>query len=580
MAELLTVVGGIASFAQIIGIVFQTSEVVVSFCSAVKDAPAELCRVKEKLLSLRTSLESIQVQLDGIDDDDLLPPDMCYILHNAVRSIYEDVTTLNKKCVKSLDGEPRAIGKRLKWAFVERHLMSGMLERLRDSESTLTCVLQLLNFRLSLLIYASQKEVFKGRSQIEFDQRLTNNPRVSQYRHHQESKIGIDSWLRKFGLYGSFSLVSGTKNTEWKSRVRICFKPPRWILSKSIAIDLQFARAELLGDGIHFLPGSICLQNQVPLTSPLMSACASGDIKLIKQHLVVGTGQLGDRAICCGKTPLLLKLAIEGQHLNAIQFLLESGADPNVGSDSQILPIFAAAGMSLDKTKHYAHLPPRWDSWLKAFDLLVKHGASVHEINGGKTLSMLNINSPFLEHQTMPYFQILLSEGYMYWESVSWGAWSAMSIAIRTKNNALQALKFLVKNGLDMNRVFANGQSPLHLAAEIADDVAVLEYLCTQGCLDDLNRQDAWGWTPLHYAIMGAHLWRDPDIEKVRFLLLKGANINIKGRPRDAFGFLLDKLPADGFTPGQMCRVLNKALYERFERDVKMVGASLEDESL
>ncbi|KAJ5740811.1 ankyrin [Penicillium malachiteum] len=299
MAELLTVVGGIASFAQILGIVFQATETVASFCSAIKDAPDELCRVREKLLSLRTSLESIQVQLDEIDDNDLLPPDMCYILHNAVRSIYEDVIVLNKRCIKSLDGESRAIGKRLKWAFVERHLMSGMLERLQSSESTMTCILQLLNFRLSLLIYASQKQVINGKKKIAF------------------------------------------------------------------------------------------------------------------------------------------------------------------------------------------------------------------------------------------------TEG-----------------------------------------VFDNGQSPLHLAAEIADNVAVLEYLCNQGFLDDLDRQEVWGWTPLHYGIMSAFLWKDPSIEKVRFLLSKGAKINIKGRRRENFGLLLERMPAGGFTPGQMCRALDLSLYEKFEREFKIVGASLEDESL
>jgi hypothetical protein len=145
MAEILTVVGGVASFAQALGLVFKTTGVIISFCSAVNDAPIELRRLKEKLLSLQVSLESTRAQLDEINEDDLLPPDMCYILHNAVRPIYEEVTALHKRCGKSLNGEPLGHGKRLKWVFVERHLVSGMTERLRDSERTLTCILQLLN---------------------------------------------------------------------------------------------------------------------------------------------------------------------------------------------------------------------------------------------------------------------------------------------------------------------------------------------------------------------------------------------------------------------------------------------------
>ncbi|KAJ5777253.1 hypothetical protein N7520_000499 [Penicillium odoratum] len=131
--------------------------------------------------------------------------------------------------------------------------------------------------------------------------------------------------------------------------------------------------------------------------------------------------------------------------------------------------------MSSDKTRFFPQLPPKWNSWLKAFELLVKHGASVHEVNRGKTLSMLKINYASGEEQSMDYFRILLSEGYVYWETAGESTWSAISTAIRTRKYALQALKFLVRNDVNMNRVLANGQSPLHLAAELADDVEVLE---------------------------------------------------------------------------------------------------------
>lgn len=137
-------------------------------------------------------------------------------------------------------------------------------------------------------------------------QNSNTTPQLLRYRRHQvETVINVDSWLRKLGLYGSFSFMSAADNTEWKSRVCIGFKPPTWISSKSIAVDLQFSRAGFLGEGIQILPGSIRLQNQVPLTSPFMTACSSGDVKLIAQHLTEESGQLGDRAICCGKTPLL-----------------------------------------------------------------------------------------------------------------------------------------------------------------------------------------------------------------------------------------------------------------------------------
>jgi hypothetical protein len=234
--------------------------------------------------------------------------------------------------------------------------------------------------------------------------------------------------------------------------------------------------------------------------------------------------------------------------------------------------------MSSDKKRFFPQLPPKWGPWLQAFELLVKHGASVHEVNRDKTLSKLNINYPFGEEHTMDYFRILLTEGYTYWESADGMAWSAVFTAIRTRTNSLQTLKFLVKSGVNISRVFDDGRSPLHLAAELANDVEVLEYLCNQGCLDDLNRQDMWGWTPLHHAISAAHLRKSPDVfQKVQFLLSKGADVNIKGRVRELFW--PEKMPADEFTPGQMCRALDVSLYKKFESEVKIAKVSLRDVS-
>lgn len=149
--------------------------------------------------------------------------------------------------------------------------------------------------------------------------------------------------------------------------------------------------------------------------------------------------------------------------------------------------------MSSDKERFFPQFPPQWALWLKAFELLGKHGASVHEINHGKTLSMLNINYPSGDRQTVGYFRIPLLEGYIYWEIADKSAWSTIFTAFRTRKYSLQALKLLVKNSVNISRIFDDGRSPLHLAVELADNVEVLEYLCSEGCLDDLDRQDECG---------------------------------------------------------------------------------------
>lgn len=104
---------------------------------------------------------------------------------------------------------------------------------------------------------------------------------------------------RIFGLLSpGMTITSG--NLEF-----VC-KPPAWMYSMSITFDLQFANATFPGGEIRILPGTLQFQNQVLLDSSFMVTCANGDAKLISQHLNDRTGHVGDRAMCCGKTPLLV----------------------------------------------------------------------------------------------------------------------------------------------------------------------------------------------------------------------------------------------------------------------------------
>lgn len=147
MADPLTIVGGIASFAQLLSLVVKTTEVVFTFCHSVRDAPKELKRIHEKLTCLNLALKNIEAQLTEVYEFEILPPDLCYVLHNSIDSVRKEVITLYSKFDIALDSESPSnpLRVRLKWALLERHLVSDTVDRLRDSEGTLTCALQLLN---------------------------------------------------------------------------------------------------------------------------------------------------------------------------------------------------------------------------------------------------------------------------------------------------------------------------------------------------------------------------------------------------------------------------------------------------
>ena len=106
------------------------------------------------------------------------------------------------------------------------------------------------------------------------------------------------------GLFGSATTV--TTQDGWQSTIRLVIGLPPWLLAKCLYFNLQFASLNGSQGGLQFLPSSIRVQNRVPDDFPFLKACREGDTALIKQHLRDRTGDVGDRAMSTGETPLLV----------------------------------------------------------------------------------------------------------------------------------------------------------------------------------------------------------------------------------------------------------------------------------
>jgi len=117
--------------------------------------------------------------------------------------------------------------------------------------------------------------------------------------------VAVDSWLRRLGVYGSIVCTSHTNNTQ-TTRIFLGVKLPSLVSCKAISICARFARISSRPYEISILPGYIRVQNQVPVDSPFMDACSRGDVRLIRQYLSQSRSILNNRAICSGKTPLLV----------------------------------------------------------------------------------------------------------------------------------------------------------------------------------------------------------------------------------------------------------------------------------
>jgi len=239
------------------------------------------------------------------------------------------------------------------------------------------------------------------------------------------------------------------------------------------------------------------------------------------------------------------------------------------------LPVFAALGYKRHKNRPFVQYPPSTDAWIDFLQLLVQHGASVHEVVGNKTLAMLNIvNDKYAAKTNASFFRLLYSECYADFDLVDNSGWSALLNAIRTKNGAIEALNILMSVGVNMSKEFPDGRTALHLAAEMADGCEVLEHIYNSCGLRDVNRQDKWGLTPLHYSVFSPSNRYKPGCQKVRFLLQRGSNPELRGITRWLTG-LMDNTER---TPYEISCGLGSDVRARFLEDLRETGHLVVDE--
>ena len=137
MAEPVAIVGGVASFVQLIGYIIKTSETVAHFCDEVKDAPRSVLRIRTKLNLLREGLQQIQQYLQTFDDAVILPPDLRETLVASIRRIEDDIKDVREACSSANQTTRVSLSRRIKWAAMERSKVQRLLARLESSEAIL-----------------------------------------------------------------------------------------------------------------------------------------------------------------------------------------------------------------------------------------------------------------------------------------------------------------------------------------------------------------------------------------------------------------------------------------------------------
>jgi ankyrin repeat protein len=223
-------------------------------------------------------------------------------------------------------------------------------------------------------------------------------------------------------------------------------------------------------------------------------------------------------------------------------------------------------------------LPPRDEIWIEILKLLVQYNASVHEIVHKKSLCMLNIIYEHGVPQTLKLFRLLKEEYYSDFAMTDSRGWSALLLAIRSKDDAIGSMRLLQQVGVDLNQIFDDGRTVIHFAAEFAGDHLVLEYLCNTDGVKNINLQDSLGWTPLHYALVSEWLGNvSIPMAKVALLLSCGADPQLKATHHRCI--TIGRISEDSFSAFDLCNGLSSALYVQFIAAIKQIGLSRIDEN-
>ncbi|KAF2796340.1 ankyrin [Melanomma pulvis-pyrius CBS 109.77] len=587
VGEIIAGVAVAASFTQLLAHVLRTSKTLFVFYQDFKDAPSHLKHVQQKLLLLLCILEVYEVHLREIDDDRLLPSNLRMLLQIVLQRLDDDIFEMNQRFFNDGQKRSRSLKMKFKLMFTDREVIAKLMERLRDAERDLVLLTGLLNIKISSVAFASLPAVDSSHSVDQTTKDVIQKPTGSPIaRHCTKSTLKVaprsyvlvpDSWLRKLGFYCSVTILV-TPGDVKTTKILLGYKFPIWFSHKAISIYFQLAWSTLCN--ISIMPGYIRVQNQVALGSPFMGACERGDVRLISQYVREDPEILNNRTICSGKTPLLL--AIASQNLEAVKYLLDSGADANMGDDERILPIFSAIGFRdkrIANSTQYIQVPPPTTLWLDMVKLLSQYGASVHENIAGKSMTTAFLSRDSYDPQVvLRYFRLLLEENYTDFDACDDQGRCALANAIRGGEAATSSIDFLAREGVQLSRILADGKNVLHLSASIAMDMKPIKHFYERHGIIEVNRLDQWGWTPLHYAVDSPSNRCGGTCGKVRMLLKKGADPYSKGRMAHFRHLHPSNMFSEPVSPIEYAEWLGCEVYERFVDDMVATGVLTADE--
>ena len=241
-----------------------------------------------------------------------------------------------------------------------------------------------------------------------------------------------------------------------------------------------------------------------------------------------------------------LVLAIFNGHFDTAAMLAEKGADPNIADSTGMAALYAAADMSTLGEIYGRPGRPSTDKLtaLMLLPILLARGANPNAALKSPTLTRAHTpGEPSLGEGTTPLMRaakngdtaairVLMAHGadaslrqkngttvLMLASGVGRGT-GVFAKDYATEAQLLDAVKFLVESGVDVNAANEAGQTALHIAAQASD--GIVKYLAEHGA--NLDAKDKQGRTALDVAMgvgVRARIGGEPTVRESTAALLR-----------------------------------------------------------